>query len=80
MGYAFVTGICFGCGQPFGYHPYKVPSIRVNAQGQQDPNGTRQPVCQACVDRANPERMKNGLDPIEVLPGAYEPFEESELG
>lgn len=80
MGHAFLIGICFGCKQPFNFHPHKVPSIRVNDQGLQDPNGTREPICQTCVDVVNPGRVQLGLAPIEVPPGAYEPFDESEIG
>jgi hypothetical protein len=72
MGYVFVTSQCFGCKQIFSYNPVRVPSIR-------DQNGERQPICQACVDRANPRRIANGLEPIVPLPGAYEPGDESEL-
>ena len=55
---------CFGCHKVFTYNPNRVPSIRYN--------GERQPVCQACVKIVNPRRIANGLEPIEVLPGAYE--------
>ncbi len=71
MGYVSVLGVCFGCKQPFSFNPDKVPSIRVN--------GVREPVCRACVARVNPERVKNGLAPIEILPGAYEAAEEAEV-
>jgi len=66
-GYMFATSECFGCHRMFCYNPERVPSIRVN--------GVREPVCQHCVDVANPRRVKNGLAPIEVLPGAYDPEE-----
>lgn len=72
MGYAFATSPCFGCGAVFSYNPVRVPSIRIN--------GSREPVCRACVERVNPMRVKNGLEPIVVLPDAYEPCEEGELG
>ena len=71
MGYAFIMGQCFGCKQMFSFNPNKVPSIRID--------GVKQPVCQSCVTIANPKRKANGLEPIEVLPGAYEPCEEGEL-
>lgn len=72
MGYAFCTLPCVGCGRVFNYNPMRVPSLTVN--------GSREPICQSCVDRANPRRIVNGLDPIVPLPDAYEPCDESELG
>jgi hypothetical protein len=71
MGYAMAIGPCIGCGQIFPFNPMRVPSVRVN--------GEREPVCRACVERANPERIKRGLAPITVLPGAYEPADEGYL-
>ena len=74
MGYALCTSTCFGCGQLVSYNPMRVPSIR-------DPKtGSREPICQACVDRYNPMRIANGLDPIVPHPEAYEPCDERELG
>ena len=69
MGYLFMVEHCYACHQPFTCNPDLVPSIR-NEQG------VRQGICQSCVELANPERVKRGLPPIEVLPGAYEPAEE----
>lgn len=71
MGVVVAISPCFGCGNPMSYHPHKVPVIVHN--------GRREPVCQTCVDVANPRRIANGLEPIIVLPGAYEPAEEAEL-
>lgn len=67
-----VIGSCIGCGQRFLFHPHKVPSTSAIT-------GQREPICQSCVDRVNPRRIENGLPPIEVLPGAYEPAEDDEL-
>jgi hypothetical protein len=73
MGYVFATSPCFGCGQIFSYNPMRVPSIR-------DPKtGSREPVCKHCVERVNPTRVKNGLEPIVPLSGAYEPCDEEEM-
>jgi hypothetical protein len=72
MGYAFCTGFCFGCKKIFTFNPMRVPSIPIN--------GIREPVCLECITRANPARIKNGLEPIVPLPGAYESCEEEELG
>jgi len=71
MGYAYMIGECFGCKQTFSFNPNKVPSIRIE--------GVKQPVCEVCIEKANPKRKANGLEPIEILPGAYEPCNESEL-
>lgn len=71
MGYVSVIGTCIGCGQPFSFHPNKVPSIRIR--------GVRREICAACVAAANPRRIANGLAPIVVLPGAYAEADEAEV-
>lgn len=67
MGFMFAMGTCYGCKRPFTFNPDLVPSVRVD--------GSREPICLACVAIANPEREKNGLAPIVPLDGAYEPQE-----
>jgi hypothetical protein len=67
-GYMMGMAKCFGCGKPFWFNPHRVPSIIVD--------GEREPVCADCVERANPQRIANGLEPIVPLPDAYEPSEE----
>lgn len=71
MGFALCTSPCVGCGRLFSYNPMRVPSLRWN--------GSREPICQACVDRANPVRVAKGLPPIVPLPDAYDACDESEL-
>lgn len=71
MGYVTCFGTCAACHNPFSFNPNLVPSVRVN--------GVREPVCRSCVDRANPLRAEQGLPPIVVLDGAYEPCHESNL-
>lgn len=71
MGYVFCIGGCIGCGRSFTFNPAKVPSVLVKGQ--------REPVCMDCVRAANPERARRGLDQIQVLPGAYDSCEESEI-
>ena len=71
MGYAYAMGTCSICKNTFAFNPLKVPSIRIN--------GTREPVCQNCINAANLIRIKNGLDPIVPLPGAYDACDEGEL-
>jgi len=78
MGYALAHSACIGCGRIFGYNPKHVPSIRMK-NGREDPNGEREPVCQDCIERANPIRIRNGLPPIIPHPDAYEPIDENEL-
>ena len=72
MGYVLVTSACIGCGRLVSYNPKLVPSCSAVT-------GTREPICLSCVERVNPMRIKNGLDPIVVLPGAYEAMDEREL-
>lgn len=67
MAFMYVTALCYGCNEPFSFNPERVPSIPID--------GVRQPVCQRCVDRVNPTRVKNGLEPIKPHPEAYEPLE-----
>lgn len=71
MGYALGMGACIGCGQLFNFNPMRVPSVFVN--------GNREPICQTCVDRVNPGRIKNGLQPIVPHPEAYQACDEHEL-
>jgi len=71
MGYVQAMSECYGCKRLFSYNPVRVPSLIVN--------GTREPICLDCVERVNPQRIANGLEPIVPLPGAYEACEEGEL-
>lgn len=71
MGYAFATSPCAWCGRLFNYNPVRVPSVTIK--------DSREPICQACVNRVNPLRIANGLAPIVPLPDAYEACDESEL-
>ncbi len=61
----FVLGECWGCRRMFTFNADLVPSIPIN--------GLREPICAACVAKVNPRRVANGLAPIVVLPGAYDP-------
>jgi len=70
--YVFITGRCFGCKKVFTFHPNKVPSVT-------PPGGEREPICRNCVERVNPTRIENGLDPIVVRDGAYDPAPEEEI-
>ena len=61
-------GECFTCHRPFMFSPTLVPSVPAGLTH----TGEKEPVCRGCVTRANPERIMNGLEPIVILPGAYE--------
>lgn len=69
MGYMTLIAQCGSCGQTFTANPDLVPSTRTE-HGQLV-------FCRSCVEAANPVRIKNGLDPIRILPGAYEPESEN---
>lgn len=70
--FVFVFSACVLCGNPFGYNPNSVPSLKVD--------GHREPVCLSCHTRANAVRRAHGLAPWpDPLPDAYEPIDEREL-
>jgi hypothetical protein len=72
MGYVTAMSPCIGCRRVFSYNPVRVPSCSAVT-------GKREPICQDCVDRVNPMRIKNGLPPIVVLPDAYDACGEDEI-
>jgi len=73
MGYALAMGHCILCEEVFAFNPVCVPSIRVD--------GERRPVCRPCIEtRVNPYRKEKGLEPVDILPDAYEAVDESALG
>lgn len=67
MAYMFIVGHCIRCRKPFTFNHLRVPSVVVAGQ--------REPLCAECVAWANPLRVAKGLEPIAVLPGAYDPEE-----
>ena len=71
MGYVTGYSACAGCGRLFTYNPVRVPSVVIN--------GSREPICQSCVNRVNPLRRERGLPEIVPAPDAYEACEEGEL-
>ena len=66
-GYVSAVAPCGQCGRIFSFNPVKVPSLN------------NVPFCRACVDAANPLRVRNGLDPIHYDDDAYEACAEEEL-
>ena len=66
MGYMMVMARCGQCGEIFSFNPASVPSLN------------NIPYCKACIDAANPVRIKNGLDPIVYAADAYEAIDENE--
>ena len=65
--YMSVFGPCFGCGRTFSFNADHVPSIPIN--------GTREPICEDCMHKANAQRVAMGAKPHPVHPEAYEPQE-----
>jgi len=78
--YAMMHSTCHGCKQIFSANPTRVPSMRINDQGEQVSSGGRQVVfCQNCMNLANNRRKDLGIDVLFVHPDAYEPVHESEF-
>lgn len=76
---AFLTLVpCASCGTFFSCNSTRVPSLRLNANGQPDPAGLRYPVCRACWDRRQAYRRERGLPEEHLMPGAYDPEEEGD--
>ena len=68
MGFLSLLAPCLRCGQLFTSNPYRVPSVRVG--------GERVAICRDCVDNLNRRRVAAGLNPVAILPGAYDPADE----
>lgn len=64
MGFLTATGPCVACRRIFAFNPERVPSVSIN--------GSREPVCADCMAEINAERVRRGLLPHSILPGAYE--------
>jgi hypothetical protein len=67
-----VFGPCFMCGQPFSFDPDQVTSVPIDPVtglppdlGGQAGRAVRQPICPPCCKRANVERAKRGLEPLD---------------
>lgn len=67
MGYLILMAECVRCHEMMACNPDLVPSVVIN--------GNREPICRSCVEWANPRRQAQGLEPINILPGAYDPQE-----
>lgn len=83
MGFVWALGRCWSCGALFGFDPDRVPSVPIDPATNTPPDmggdaarAVRQPVCAACIERANDKRRASGEPLIMVLPGAYEPRED----
>jgi hypothetical protein len=72
MGYDLAHSACIGCGRIFSYNPHRVPSCSAVTS-------KREPICRDCVERVNPLRIANGLEPIVPAPDAYDAIDEGEL-
>tara|TARA_R100000306_G_scaffold42318_1_gene41050 strand:+ start:352 stop:561 length:210 start_codon:yes stop_codon:yes gene_type:complete len=66
-GYVVLTTTCGVCGKMFHCNPNRVPSK------------DNQAFCQECVEEANLERVKLGMDAHPIHPEAYKPLPEQEL-
>jgi hypothetical protein len=83
-----LTG-CLICGRIFDFNPAKVPSIPIDPETMKPPDvdpqpggyerAVRQPLCESCVKYVNLRRAERGQTLIEVLPGAYDAADSSEL-
>lgn len=71
MGFALGHGCCAGCNQIFSFNPMRVPSVIIR--------GSREPICMNCVERVNPIRLANRLEPIVPHADAYDACDEIEL-
>ncbi len=71
MGYAFAVAKCYMCEKGVTFNPDLVPVFIHDSK--------REPLCRECVEQANRVRRANGVSPIEVMPGAYEPLRAEEL-
>lgn len=76
----FAFGPCWSCGVSFVFDPDLVPSIPIDPATSLPPdlggdpeNVVKQPVCRECVATANGNRIRDGLQPIVIIPGAYGP-------
>ena len=69
MGFLSLLAPCAGCGRLFTSNPYRVPVAVVD--------GVRRPICRTCLGFANDARVERGLDPLPILPGAYDPAPET---
>lgn len=69
MAYMLLHCACYTCRRPLTCNPFLVPSVPAHLTS----TGEKEPVCRECIERANPQRIANGLAPIEIHPDAYEP-------
>lgn len=66
------TGPCWLCRHDFAFHPDLVTSIYIDPVTRLAPDlggdpkrARREPICPACCKAANPERIRNGLEPLD---------------
>lgn len=71
MGYMALLCTCYSCKKTISCNPHLVPTLPASVTS----TGEKEPVCRECIEIANPKRIANGLDPITILDGAYEPEE-----
>ena len=59
-------GACYVCDAEVVYNVLLAPIFKLD--------GRSYPLCQECVEYANPHRIARGMTPIKVWRGAYGPF------
>jgi hypothetical protein len=72
MGWAMAFSPCCVCERCFGYNPRAVPSTSAVT-------GTKEPVCEPCMDRVNERRRSLGIEPVTIMRDAYAPVDEDDL-
>ena len=77
-GYVSCMGVCVGCRTMITFNPNKVPSVRVK-DGHLHPDGKREPLCRACAETINQNRINEGKEPCVIADDAYDPLPENEL-
>ena len=79
MGYAMLLFNCAACGAPTQANPKLVTSIPARWDGGQyvpDPNGPREPICEACARQLKARFEREGL-PIPPLVRQPDYFEQA---
>ena len=83
MGYMTLFFNCINCGQSASANPDKVPTVRITRDTdgipRPDRNGTKEPLCEACAERLNQNRIDAGLPAFPIHPQAYQPAPEQEI-
>ena len=81
-GWQIVVAECFACKRPFGFNPFRVPSVPIDLvtglppdMGGDAARAERQPICRDCMAQINASRVAAGRSAWLILPDAYDPIE-----